>query len=164
MAAVIAFEGPVGVGKTSLGREVAAQLRLGFVDGDDHCAPGPWFRSSLETSRGVAAACEALLRRHPAVILAYPMRRTNWLFYHETFRRRGIAFHCISLTADLAHIAGRDRVLSKTELQRSAEMHAQGYGARAFSDLVMRTDAAGFDETRDRLVAEVGRLIARQGT
>ena len=69
-------------------------------------------RSILQTSRRIAAACADQLETRPAVILAYPLRCTDWLFYKGTFCRQGIGFHCVSLTAQAAHIAGRDRVLT----------------------------------------------------
>lgn len=158
---VISFEGPVGVGKTTLGRAVAARLEIGFVDGDDCAAPGPWLRSVLQTSRRIVAACEEQLESRPAVIMAYPLRCTNWVFYRETFRRRGIAYHCVSLTADLAHITHRARALTPDEVARSSQMIAEGYGERPFSDLVVRTDEVGFDLACQRLADEVGRLISR---
>ena len=157
---VVAFEGPVGVGKTTLGRAVAARLDIGFIDGDDHSAPGPWLRSILQTSRRIAAACADQLETRPAVILAYPLRCTDWLFYKGTFCRQGIGFHCVSLTAQAAHIAGRDRVLTPDELARASQMLAQGYGRRPFSDLVVPTDEAGFDATCGRLARAVAGLLA----
>lgn len=158
---VVAFEGPVGVGKTTLGRAVSAQLKIGFIDGDDYSAPGLWLRSILQTSRRIVTACEEQLESCPAVIMAYPLRCTNWLFYKETFRRCGIAFHCISLTADLAHISNRERILASDEVARTSQMLAQGYGRRSFSNLVVRTDEVSFELTRDRLAEEVGNLISR---
>ncbi|MDO6730139.1 shikimate kinase [Marinovum sp. 2_MG-2023] len=155
---VIAFEGPIGVGKTTLGRAVAERLDIGFIDGDAHCAPGPWLHSVLRTSRRIATACEEQLENRPAVIMAYPLRCTNWLFYRETFRRRGIDFHCIGLTADIASIATRERSLAPHELARAAQMISEGYGQRAFSDVLIRTDAGSFDLTCDRLVDAVAGL------
>jgi shikimate kinase len=32
---VVSFEGPVGVGKTTLGMAVSERLNIGFIDGDD---------------------------------------------------------------------------------------------------------------------------------
>ncbi|MCV0370420.1 shikimate kinase [Filomicrobium sp.] len=158
---IVAFEGPIGVGKTTLGRAVSERLNVGFIDGDDYSAPGPWLRSSLQTSRRIVTACEEQLQSHPAVIVAYPLRCTNWVFYRETFRRRGIAFHCISLTADLVHISRRARILNPEELSRASEMLVQGYGNRHFSDIVVRTDEFGFDLTCDLLVDKVANLVAR---
>ena len=158
--AVVAFEGPVGVGKTTLGTAVSARLKIGFVDGDEYSLPGPWLRSILKTSHRIAFACQTQLERYPAVIMAYPLRCTNWLFFRETFQRHGIAFHCIGLTADLSHISNRERVLTSDEVTRTSQMLAQGYGRRPFSDSVVRTDEVGFELTCDRLAEVVSNLIA----
>lgn len=69
--AVIFLDGPIGVGKTSLGRAAAMSLNLGFIDGDDHSAPGHWLRSILRTSHKIVAASLDALRDRPAVIVAY---------------------------------------------------------------------------------------------
>ncbi len=50
----IFLNGPIGVGKTSLGRALARNLGSAFIDGDDHATPGkPWYGSSLSTSRSL---------------------------------------------------------------------------------------------------------------
>ncbi len=163
-AVVVAFEGPVGVGKTALGRAISKELGIGFVDGDDCSEPGPWLHSILRTSRRIAATCEEELIYHPAVIMAYPLRCTDWLFYRETFRRQGIALLCIGLTANIANIARRGRVLTMDELERASQMLAQGYGERPFSDRVIRTDEGSFEFTSDKLVSEVRSLLANQSS
>lgn len=159
--AIVAFDGPVGVGKSTLGRAVSQRLGIGFVDGDACSEPGPWIRSILRTNRRIVARCERHLHCHPAVIVAYPLRCKDWLFLRETFRRRGIGFFCIGLTADLAHIANRDRVLAPCEIARTAQMIEQGYGRRPFSDRIVRTDDRGFESTCDHLAGEVGMLLGR---
>ena len=83
--AVIFLDAPIGVGKTSLGRAAAMKLNLGFIDGDDYSAPGSWFRSILRTSRRIVAASLDALRDRPAVIVAYPLRCTNWVFFSKSF-------------------------------------------------------------------------------
>lgn len=65
---VIAFDGPVGVGKTPLDHAVAQLLGVGFVDGDDHSDPGPWLRSSLRK----AAASPPTVSAYPFPALACP--------------------------------------------------------------------------------------------
>ena len=149
---LVLFDGPIGAGKTSLGRAVAKELAFGFIDGDDHSAPGPWIRSILRTSRKIASATEEALQSHPSVIVSYPLRCTTWIFFQQTFERRGIGCHCVGLIADISAISARDRVFSAQELARSEEMIAQGYGQRPFSDLVIRTDDADFDGTSMRLI------------
>ena len=96
---VVLFEGPVGVGKTSLGREVSARLGLAFIDGDDLSLPGPWLRSILKTSHRIVGACLEQLDSYPAVIVAYPMRCTNWVFFRESFGRRGGAVYLAIVSA-----------------------------------------------------------------
>ncbi|MEL6476193.1 MAG: hypothetical protein AAFR17_02610 [Pseudomonadota bacterium] len=157
-ASVVALDGPIGVGKTTLGRSVAAELQLGFVDGDDHSGPGPWFRTGLQTSRRIVAACHAELAQRPAVILAYPLRCINWVFYRETFQRDGVRFHCIGLIANYESLVSRTRVLSPREMRRAAEMIAQGYGQRPFSALQVRTDQGDFQSVARRLAERVRAL------
>lgn len=149
-AQVIFLDGPVGVGKTSLGRAAAQALGWAFIDGDDHSAEGPWLRSILRTSRAIAAACRKALETHPAVIVAYPLRPTDWRFYRATFAREGVA--CLGLTASAKAIANRARALSPEEIARSAEMTRQGYGQRSFAALTLPTDAADFTETSAALI------------
>ncbi|MCT7378049.1 hypothetical protein [Chelativorans salis] len=111
--------------------------------------------SILKTSHRIVAACLEQLHSHPAVIVAYPLRRTNWVFYREAFGRRGTPCRCVSLIADIAHITARQRMLTPDEVERSAEMIAKGFGQRPFSDLILRNDESNFAETSDRLVREV---------
>jgi hypothetical protein len=60
---------------------------------------------------------------------------------------------CVTPAADEEAILApaRGRAFSAAERYRVAEMIAQGYAARPFSDLVVRTDRAGFAETLCRL-------------
>nr|WP_272210603.1 hypothetical protein [Marinicella sp. W31]MDC2876503.1 hypothetical protein [Marinicella sp. W31] len=156
---VILLDGPIGVGKTSLGQAAASALGYGFIDGDDHSVPGDWLRSILQTSRRIVLASEQALQTHEAVIVSYPLRCTNWIFYQQTFARMGIACRTIGLIADIASISARDRMLSKGEITRSAEMIAQGYGQRRFSDIIFRTDEAGFDETCQQLTERIRQIL-----
>ena len=157
---VLLLDGPIGVGKTSLGQAAAAQLAFGFIDGDDHSAPGHWLRSILQTSRNIVSASEDCLRTYPAVIVAYPLRCTNWLFFHKTFDRMGIKCRCIGLIADITAISAREPALSTAEIARSAEMIAQGYGKRAFNEFTIRTDEASFEETCHRLVQRTQQALS----
>lgn len=153
------LDGPIGSGKTTLGRQTAARLGFAFIDGDDYSAPGPWLRSILTTSRAIAAAGIAALGPSRGVVIAYPIRCKDWIFYRETFARAGVACHCIGLTADIHHISGRARQLSSNELARSVEMIKEGYGRRSFSSVIIRTDTAGFEETCQQLVIEMRHLM-----
>lgn len=158
--AVILLDGPIGVGKTSLGRAVAASLAFGFIDGDDHSAPGHWLHSILRTSRKIVSASEHALRAHPAAIVSHPLRCTNWVFFSQTFARMGISCHCIGLMADITAISARGRKLDAGELTRSAEMIAQGYGQRSFSSIHLRTDEASFDQTCQRLADKIRQVLS----
>lgn len=157
---VIMLDGPIGVGKTSIGKAVASELGLGFIDGDDHSAPGPWINSILTTCREIVLASEAELLNFPGVIVAYPMRCTTWVFFEQTFRRRGIACHCIGLVADVAAISARARQFRPQELARSKEMIVQGYGQRPFSDMLIRTDEADLNATSRRLVEKLRKFLS----
>ncbi|WP_299845712.1 hypothetical protein [uncultured Jannaschia sp.] len=157
---VILLDGPIGVGKTSLGQAAACALEFGFVDGDDHSTPGHWVRSILRTSRKIVAECENALRTRPAVIVSYPLRCTNWVFYSQTFERMGIGCHCIGLMAEVSAISARERKLDAGELARSTEMLAQGYGQRPFSSAYLRTDQMSFDETCQRLEAKIRQVLS----
>ncbi|MEP1930398.1 MAG: AAA family ATPase [Roseibium sp.] len=156
---VVLLDGPVGVGKTSLGRAAATQLSYAFIDGDDHSMPGNWLGTILQTSRRIVAASAEALQSQPVVIVSYPLRCTNWIFYHQTFERMGIQCRCIGLFADISAISNRARTLSEHEIARSSEMIAQGYGQRSFSDFTVRTDNYDFDETCLRLTHKIQQAL-----
>ena len=156
---VLLFDGPIGVGKTSLGCDVASQLGFGFIDGDDHAGHGHWLSSILSTSRKIVSATEALLRSHKGAIVSYPLRCTNWLFYKATFERMGIDVYSIGLIADIDSISNRERDLTIDELVRSREMIDQGYGQREFHDLIFRTNQASFEVTSQNLTARLSKLL-----
>jgi len=156
---VILFDGPIGVGKTSLGSDVASQLDFGFIDGDDHAGQGHWLRSILSTSRKIVSATEVALQSHKGAIVSYPMRCTNWLFYKATFQRLGINVYSIGLIADLESIINRERDLTTDELARSREMINQGYGQREFHDLIFWTNQASLEATGQNLTARLSKLL-----
>lgn len=144
--AVVFLDGPIGLGKTYLGRAGAASMSLGFIDGDDHSTTGHWLRSALRTSRRIVAASEDALHNEAAVLVAYPLRCKEWVFFSQTFERMGIACHCICLAADIAAISARERELDADEIARSAEMTAQGCGSRPFGTARLRTDEFSLSE------------------
>ena len=69
----------------------------------------------------------------------------------------------VSLRAAYASIVdeGRGRVFSGKERQRIRGMIEEGYDARSFSDLIVDTDIAGFDETLANLERDVRRHLER---
>jgi ABC-type protease/lipase transport system fused ATPase/permease subunit len=158
MTQAIFFSGPIGAGKSTLGRAVAGRLGAAFLDGDDFADHRrPWYASSLGTSRSIATALLDALRQSPSAIVAYPLRCTNYVYFHRRMADAGHGLVVVSLGAayeQLVH-AGRGRVFSAGERARIAEMLAQGYGERPFSDLVVDTAATPFDATVALLVARL---------
>ena len=69
MTTAIFFSGPIGAGKTTLGRSVAGPIDAAFIDGDDHADQSrPWFASSRSTNRNIADAALSALQLRPAVV------------------------------------------------------------------------------------------------
>ncbi|WP_449255615.1 shikimate kinase [Bosea sp. (in: a-proteobacteria)] len=158
----IFLSGPIGAGKTTLGRALAERIGAGFIDGDDHADPDlPWYGSILQTSRAVVREGLALLETHPAVVVAYPLGCSGWIFYRRHFVDAGVRPIFVSLRASYEGIvdAGRGRVFDAAEHARIRVMVAEGYGERGFSDLIVDTDRHGFARTLDDLVAGLGRLM-----
>jgi hypothetical protein len=165
MGHAIFFNGAIGAGKTTLGRAAAARLGAAFLDGDDFSDPArPWYASSLSTSRGIAdAALSALARTGSVVVVvAYPLRCSNYVYFRRRLTDAGHAAIFVTLRASLAATlsAGRGRSFSGEERRRIAEMIAEGYDARPFSDIVADTDAAGFDETVETIVRRLRPRLA----
>lgn len=162
MPHAIFLSGPVGAGKSTLGRGLAEALGGGFIDGDDHSDPDrSWYGSILSTSRAVLRSGLAVLAERPSVVIAYPLGCTTWIFYRRRFAEAGVTPIFISLRAQAAAILGpgRGRIFSEAEQRRVAVMVAEGYGARPFSDAVVDTDQAGFDATLAGLVAQTRALM-----
>ena len=150
MSRAVFLDGPVGVGKTTLGRALAGRLQGAFVDGDDHAVPGrPWFASSLGTSRRILAAVLAAER---LAVVAYPLRLCNHVFYARHLRARGVQTLFVGLHAPAGAILAltRGRRFSPAEHDRVHSMIQEGYGRRAFHDLSLDTTGP-FVDTLDRL-------------
>lgn len=151
------LDGPIGAGKSSLGRALAERLSGGFIDGDDHSEPGrPWYCSILRTSRAIVKEGRSILETKPVVVIAYPLGCTSWVF----FRRRFGAFASpvfVSLRASYEGIVdnGRGRVFTHAEHERIRTMIAEGYGARPFSDVVVDSDTHDFPTTLANVEREV---------
>jgi len=157
---VFLFDGPIGVGKSSLGREVARRLNFGFIDGDDYSEPGPWLHSILKTSKKILFAGNHELEKFRCIIISYPLRYTNWFFYKKNFEKSGVDCRCIGLLADINNIRNRARKLSESEIQRSMVMLKQGYGSRMFSDMIVRTDKSGFEQTCQELMNALTEIVS----
>jgi len=163
MMSVVFLSGPIGVGKTTLGRAVAASLGAAFLDGDDFAAPDrPWYASSLSTSRGILEAAQGALPKHRLVIVAYPLRCASYVYFRRRLSEAGRRTIFVTLRASYASIvrADRGRRLSRAEMARCAEMIAQGYAERPFSDLIIETDRVDFNETVDDIIARLKPLLA----
>jgi hypothetical protein len=161
----IFLSGPIGTGKTTLGRALAERLAAGFIDGDDHSAPdSPWYCSILQTSRSIVQAGMATLHNRDAVVIAYPLRCSNWIYFRRKFGDAGMATLFVSLRASYTSIIDqqRGRDFSDAEHERIQIMISEGYGARPFSDLVFDTDRKSFPATLTQLEYEARRLMDSQ--
>uniref|UniRef100_A0A9E7ZSB9 Shikimate kinase n=1 Tax=Bosea sp. NBC_00436 TaxID=2969620 RepID=A0A9E7ZSB9_9HYPH len=159
---VIFLSGPIGAGKTTLGRALAARIGGSFIDGDDHAAPDlPWYGSILRTSRSVVREGFSLLVERPNLVVAYPLRCSDWIFFRRHFGDAGVRPIFVSLRASYERIVdtGRGRVFDAEEHDRIRVMLTEGYGERSFSDLIVDTDRASFEQTLDELVAGLRRFM-----
>lgn len=155
---VFLFGGPIGVGKTTLGRSVVERMGIAFLDRDALAGPGPWISTVLSTSRRIVAGCLQELERYPAVIVAAPIRCLDWLCLSMRFNRVGVQCHCIGLTASQVSIETRSRTLSLSERRRSREMASQGYGQRPFRVGTLHTDHHCIASATDVLTAQLSKL------
>jgi len=159
----IFLNGPVGAGKTTLGRALAERLAGGFIDGDDLSDPDrPWYCSILQTSRGIVQSSLEVLQHTPTVVIAYPLSCINWIYFRRTFENAGVKPLFVTLRASFASIVdvGRGRAFSSDERGRIQVMIAEGYGSRSFSDLILDTDNDDFAGTLARLEHEARRMTA----
>src|SRR2546426_892339 len=96
----IFLNGPIGTGKTTLGRALAQNIEAGFIDGDDHSDPDkPWFASIKRTSERIVQAGFQILATHRAVVIAYPLGCTNWIYFRRKFGDAGVAPLFVTLNA-----------------------------------------------------------------
>lgn len=163
MKHAIFLTGPVGAGKTTLGRALAERLAVGFIDGDDFSISGqPWYCSILRTSRAIVQAGLATLGDRNAVVIAYPLDCITWIYFRRKFTDAGVVPLFITLRAAYSSIIDerRGRAFSNAERDRIRVMIAEGYGEPPFSDLVLDTDRAGFAATLARLESGTRRMIA----
>ncbi len=162
MKHAIFLSGPIGVGKTALGRALSTAIGAGFIDGDDFSDPDkPWYCSILQTSIGVVQRGLAILESKPAVVISYLLNCMNWIYFRRRFADAGIGTLFIGLRASFAFIVdeGRGRRFDEDERQRIRTMIAEGYGEKPFSDLIVDTDQDSFANTLAHLVSGVQRMI-----
>lgn len=161
MSLAILLDGPIGAGKSTLGRLLAGRLEAAFIDGDDHHVAGrSWYGSSLTTSRAILKAGLAGISVHDVVVVSYPMRCVNWVYYRTHFARAGARAIFVGLTASVDEIAepGRGRSFANWEIIRTREMIAQGYGQRPFHHLRVHTGGRPVDASLNELETGVRRL------
>ena len=159
----IFLNGPIGVGKSSLGRALAEALGGSFIDGDDHADPGlAWYRSSLRTSRAIVRATLTALASRPVVVIAYPVRRSGWVFYRRKFAEAGVRVLFVGLSASYEQIvaAGRGRSFSTAERARIKIMIDEGYGRQGFNDRRIDVGGRPFAAVLQGLRATVAQLLA----
>lgn len=158
----IFLSGPIGAGKTTLGRGLAERLGAGFIDGDDHSDHSkPWYCSTLSTAEAIVRTGFALLAAHPAVVIAYPLGCSSWIYYRRKFGDAGVKPLFVTLRASYENIvaANRGREFTPWEHERIATMIREGYDARPFSDLIFDTDKRGFGATLSGLTDAVRRFL-----
>lgn len=154
----IFLSGPIGAGKSTLGVALAQARRGTFIEGDEHSAPDrPWYASTLTTARSIVRAIVRDAEPDRPVVIAYPLRCLEWIFYRRHLEKSGIRMIVVSLGAsyDSTTSADRGRRFSEGEQDRIRQMIAEGYDRRRFSDLVLRTDDENRDETLGRLLKEL---------
>ena len=154
----IFLSGPIGAGKTTLGRGLAQRLGAGFIDGDDQADHSkPWYACIRTTSARIVQVGFEMLATHPAVVIAYPLGCSSWIYYRRKFGDAGVKPLFVTLRASYENIvaANRGREFTLWEHERIATMLREGYDARSFSDLIFDTDKCDFEETLKGLTEEV---------
>jgi hypothetical protein len=150
--------GAIGAGKTTLGRALALKLGGGHIEGDDHQRPPkPWFATALSTSRGVLRAVLAVAADGRPAVVSYPLRCREWIFYRRRLADAGVRTVFVSLAAEEKALVApsRGRTFTPGERRRIGEMLKEGYGARRFADLEVRTDRGSADDALARLLARL---------
>jgi DNA polymerase III delta prime subunit len=159
----VLLSGPIGVGKTTLGRALASDLGGGFIDGDHHADhTRPWYCSILQTSRSILETSLMLLKDRPLVAIAYPLRCSNWIYFRRRFAEAGIRPTFVNLSASFDAIVSpaRNRQFSAGEKARIQAMIDEGYSEWAFGDITIETGNRPLEltmqELKSKLVAIIG--------
>lgn len=137
---VIVLNGPINTGKTTTGKALADLLpKAHFIDGDDH-----GLQDDEPLAEKIAAALDRIVTYIATsdadpLIVAYPLRDQDHSMLLGAAQARAVPLHVVTLSPpiDIAVSNRGARMLEPGEVARSLEMYAEGYNARAFSDLVV---------------------------
>jgi ABC-type cobalamin/Fe3+-siderophores transport system ATPase subunit len=151
----IFLNGPIGSGKTTLGRTLARRTGGVFIDGDDYSDPTrPWYCSILGTSRAVVQASQAAFITSDVAVIAYPLGCSTWIFYRRRIEALGARPVFINLRASYRQIVapGRLRVFNAAEHARIQQMIAEGYADRPFADATIDTGTGTLEDNLQALL------------
>ena len=157
------LNGPIGVGKTTLGRGLAERLAGGFVDGDDYADhTKPWYCSIKTASQAIVRSGLAILESRSLVVIAQPLSGSTWIYHRRKFTGADVRPVFVTLRASYKNItkSSRGRTFTPQEHDRIQTMIAEGYDSRPFSDLMFDTDKSNFVDTLTGLTEAVRTLIA----
>lgn len=169
MKGVLVFNGPVGVGKSIIGRAVAIKLRCPFIDADDlRNHEISWVTDNRKTLLRLADLVLKHIPHTDRVVGARPLRKRDLLFLQARLESHEVSVNVVTLSAGLDDILSsrRQRRLSPAEAARAKKMIEEGYASRDFSATILRADGLPVEETislalqaiRETPNAEAGRV------
>jgi hypothetical protein len=90
MRQAISLNGPIGAGKTTLGRALATALGAAFIDSDDFRDRSKrWFEETLTLANALVRAGTSALEERPVLVIAMPLRAREWIFFSRAVRCGG---------------------------------------------------------------------------
>jgi ABC-type cobalamin/Fe3+-siderophores transport system ATPase subunit len=152
----IFLNGPIGSGKTTLGRALAQRSGGVFIDGDDYSDPGRlWYCSILQTSRAIMRANQDAFTIGDVAVIAYPLGCSTWIFYKRHIEALGARSVFINLRASYEQIVapGRLRDFTAAEHARIQQMIAEGYADRPFADATINAGTGTLEDNLQALLA-----------
>lgn len=155
---VIFLTGAIGAGKSTIGRALAHKLDGQHVEGDDHQQPPkPWYATSLSTCRGTLQEVLTKLEHSNTVVVSYPLRCFEWIYYRGHLDREKVISTFIALSAgyDATVDPSRGRMFSQWEKARIREMLDEGYDRPGFSDFVVWSEGEPSAATVKKVLAKV---------
>ena len=155
---VVILNGPIGVGKSTIGAAVAARLSGACIESDDLGNPDRAWHEQVDVvneeliSISLAALMEASLG-----VAALPLESARWDDIRVKLAEAGVEAKCATLAASCDAIthASRNRAFTDWEHERLRQMLAEGYDARPFGDAVVRTDTHAFAAKVDQVAAHI---------